>query len=160
MCSGNMLYLNLSLDQLHFRHKFKGLGEGGTCTCPPTCSPPPLLDRSSVLISLLCSLSLVKNSKFSWLTSLANIALLYPPQTISLWGGGRYIGSPCLSICLSIHILSGSWIIFHTIVVHNLDPRSYLQGQGHSAHIPQIPVRAKCHTAKLDLDNISHNCCP
>ena len=34
------------------------------------------------------------------------------------------------------------WIIFHTIVIyesmvfHDLDPRSYLQGQGQSAHIP------------------------
>ena len=34
------------------------------------------------------------------------------------------------------------WIIFHTIVFHDLDPRSYLQekSQGHSAHIPQICV--------------------
>ena len=37
------------------------------------------------------------------------------------------------------------WIlIFHTVVVHDprgyhdLDPRSYRQGQGHSAHIPKI----------------------
>ena len=36
------------------------------------------------------------------------------------------------------------WIIFHTIVVHDprvchdLEPRSYLKGQGHSAHIPKI----------------------
>ena len=42
---------------------------------------------------------------------------------------------------------SWSWIIFHTIVVHyprvchDLGPRSYLQGQGHSAHIPKICVR-------------------
>ena len=47
-----------------------------------------------------------------------------------------------------------SWILFHTIVVH--DPkvchdfklRSYLQGQGHSAHIPQVCVQAitpYCH---------------
>ena len=40
------------------------------------------------------------------------------------------------------------WIIFHTILVHesrvchDLDPRSYLQGQGHSAHIPKIRFRA------------------
>ena len=38
------------------------------------------------------------------------------------------------------------WIIFHTIVFHNLrvchdlDPRSYLQGQGHSTHMPKICV--------------------
>ena len=38
------------------------------------------------------------------------------------------------------------WIIFHTIVVHDprvchdLDQRSYIQGQGHSAHIPKIRV--------------------
>ena len=38
-------------------------------------------------------------------------------------------------------------MIFHKIVVHDprvchdLDLRSYLQGQGHSAHIPEIGVR-------------------
>ena len=51
------------------------------------------------------------------------------------------------------------WIIFHTIVVHDprvchdLDPRSYLRGQGHTAaiiseHILEIRVRAitpHCH---------------
>ena len=46
------------------------------------------------------------------------------------------------------------WIIFHKNIVHDLrmchdlDPRSYLQGQGHSAHIPKIRVRAitpHCH---------------
>ena len=38
------------------------------------------------------------------------------------------------------------WIIFHTIIVprgcHGLDLRSYLQCQGHSAHIPKIHVQA------------------
>ena len=39
------------------------------------------------------------------------------------------------------------WIIFHTIVVHDLrmchdlDPKSYLQGQGNSSHIPEICIR-------------------
>ena len=33
------------------------------------------------------------------------------------------------------------WIIFHAIVVHDLDQRSYLRGQGHSAYIMEICVR-------------------
>ena len=47
------------------------------------------------------------------------------------------------------------WIIFHTIVVHDprvghdFDPRSYLQGQGHSAYIPKIPVRAITHHCQV-----------
>ena len=45
-------------------------------------------------------------------------------------------------------------------VCHDLNPRSYLQGQGHSAHIPKIRVRAVILTAKLDLDSVSHICCP
>ena len=30
----------------------------------------------------------------------------------------------------------------------------------HSAHIPKIVVRAINPHCQLDLDNISHNCCP
>ena len=76
-----------------------------------------------------------------------------------------YIGSPCLSVLLSFRLSTSwlghnfllpwlIWIIFHTIIVHDprlchdLDSRSYLQGQGHSAHIPKIRVRAvtpHCH---------------
>ena len=58
------------------------------------------------------------------------------------------------------------WIMFHTIVVHDpkvvhdLDPRSYLPCQGHCAHILKICVRAITPHCHLDLDNISHNCCP
>ena len=59
------------------------------------------------------------------------------------------------------------WIIFHTLIVydrrvcHNIDPRSYLWGQGHSAHIPKnLCLGHNSLIAILDLDNISHNCCP
>ena len=59
-----------------------GGGSGGLCprsfkswvhkwVCAP---PPPILDRSSVLISPL-ALFLVKNAKFSWLASIANLTL-------------------------------------------------------------------------------------
>ena len=87
-----------------------------------------------------------------------------PPQT----NFGRYIGitlsvrpSVRLPVCLFTSCSGHNsllpwqiWIIFHTIVVqdlrvcHDLDPRWYLQGQGHSAHIPKIRVRAitpHCH---------------
>ena len=96
-----------------------------------------------------------------------------PPQT-KFWVG--YIGitlsvpmSACLFTPCPGHNFLPSypiWIIFHTIVVHyprvchDLDSRSYLQGQGHSAHILKILVRVKLLTAMLDLGNISHNCCP
>ena len=82
-----------------------------------------------------------------------------------LWG---YIGitmSVCLSVCMLVRpsacvrlftsCLVQNFvpfrrilIIFHTILVndsmlcHDLDLRSYLQGQGHSVHIPKIQVRA------------------
>ena len=55
------------------------------------------------------------------------------------------------------------WIISHTIVVHDprichdLDPRSYFQGQG--ANIPKIGVRTiarHCHI----WSGYSHDCCP
>ena len=58
-----------------------------------------------------------------------------------------YTGNLCLGHNSSLPCCI--WIIFHTIVVHDsrvchdLDPLSYLWGQGHSAHIPQIYVRAK-----------------
>ena len=54
--------------------------------------------------------------------------------------------NPCPSHNSSLP--SSIWIIFHTIVVHNssachdLDPKSYLQGQGHIAHIPEIRIPA------------------
>ena len=88
----------------------------------------------------------------------------YTP-TNKVWGG-VYRNHPvclsirlCLSVCLSVHLFTSRpghnfvlpcpiWIIFHTIVVHDprmchdLDPRSYLQGRGHSAHILEIGVRA------------------
>ena len=54
--------------------------------------------------------------------------------------------NPCL--CHKSSPPSRIWIIFHTIVVHEprvchyLDPRSYLQGQGHRVHIPKICVQA------------------
>ena len=60
--------------------------------------------------------------------------------------------NPCLVHNSSLPSLI--WIIFHTTVVHDsrvchdLDPKSYLWGQGHSAHIPKICVRAitlPCH---------------
>ena len=61
-----------------------------------------------------------------------------------------------------------SWIliIFHTLIVHDqmmchdLDLRSYHQGQGNSAHIPKNVSGSSLLTAKLDLDNISNDCCP
>ena len=54
-------------------------------------------------------------------------------------------------------------VLVHTIVVHNarvchdLVPRSYLEGQGHTVHIPKISVWAVLLTGMLDLDNISHD---
>ena len=83
----------------------------------------------------------------------------YTPLKQSLEG---YIGitlSVCSSVCLSVRLFTSCpdhyflppcriWIIFHTIIVHDprmchdLDTRSYLQGQGHSAHIPKIRVWA------------------
>ena len=78
----------------------------------------------------------------------AIINTFIPPQTEF-----GYIGiTP--SVCPSVSLftwcrgliflpLCRIWIIFHTIFVHDprlchdLDPRSYLQGQGHCAHIPQ-----------------------
>ena len=56
-----------------------------------------------------------------------------------------YTRNPCPSHNSSLP--SSIYIIFHTIVIHNssachdLDPRSYLQGQGHNAHIPEIRIR-------------------
>ena len=47
------------------------------------------------------------------------------------------------------------WIIFHTIVVHDpgvchdFDSRSYLQGQGHSTHIPKIRAWAITHNCQV-----------
>ena len=61
--------------------------------------------------------------------------------------------SVCLSVCSSVQIVSGPFLliplqdVFHTIVVHDqrmchdLDSRSYLQGQNHSKHVPQTNVR-------------------
>ena len=84
----------------------------------------------------------------------------YTPRKQSL--GGVYRNHP---VRLSVRLFTSCpghnfltpcpiWIIFHTIIVHDprmchdLDPRSYLQGQGHSAHIPKIRVRTitpHCH---------------
>ena len=51
------------------------------------------------------------------------------------------------------------WIIFHTIVVH--DPRSYLQGQGHSTHIQKLcPGHSSSLPSLILIINISHNCYP
>ena len=90
------------------------------------------------------------------------IIIFIPPQTKL-----GYIGIT-LSVLLSVnpsarlfawcpgHIflpLCRIWIIFHTTVVHDprvchdLDPRSYLQGQGHCAHIHQN--RCPGHTSLL-----------
>ena len=61
-------------------------------------------------------------------------------------GGGRGEKNPCPGHSSSLPCWI--WIIFHTIVVHDsrvchdLEPRSYLKGQGHSTHIPKICVRA------------------
>ena len=83
-----------------------------------------------------------------------------PPQTKFYRGGyiGINLSESNLSFCPSRLFIScpghnfsptcPTWITFHTIVVHNLrvchdlDPRSYLQGQGHSVLIPKIRVRA------------------
>ena len=57
-----------------------------------------------------------------------------------------YTENPCPGHNSSL--LSWIWIIFHTIVVndprmcHDFYPRSYIQGQGFSAHILEIRVRA------------------
>ena len=62
----------------------KGVGEGGSGGLWPRTFKSwgaqvglslPLLDRSSVLISPFASFFLVKNEKFSWLASLANLTL-------------------------------------------------------------------------------------
>ena len=87
---------------------------------------------------------------------LEQVYLLYPPpprkQSLVVWE------SPCLSVRLSVCPSVCSlcvrghnsvttcplWIIFYTIIVHvrrvchDLDPKSYLQGHCHSAHIPEI----------------------
>ena len=75
--------------------------------------------------------------------------LVIPPAN-KVWG--VYRNHPVRpSVCLSVRLFTTCpghnfllhwpiWIIFHTIVVH--DPRTYLQGQGHSAQIPKIGVRA------------------
>ena len=58
--------------------------------------------------------------------------------------------NPCPSHNSSLP--SWIWIIFHTIVVHDprvchdLDPRPYLQGQGHIAHIQNL---CPCHKSSL-----------
>ena len=55
-------------------------------------------------------------------------------------------------------LLSWIWIIFHTIVVlnpmrcHDLDTRSYLQGQFHSAHNAKILFRAITSYCHVGLD--------
>ena len=57
-------------------------------------------------------------------------------------------------------------LIFHTDVVndptvyYDLEPMSYLQRQGHSAHIPKIRDLTITPLDSLDLDNIPYNCCP
>ena len=61
--------------------------------------------------------------------------------------------------CPGQNCLLEGWIliIFHTIVVydrrvcHDLDPRSYIQGQGHIAHIAIILVRVKTHYYHVGL---------
>ena len=80
--------------------------------------------------------------------------IIIPPAN-KVWG---YIGIT-LSVHLFVRLFTSCpgnnfvlpcpiWIWFHTIVAndlrvcHDLDPRSYLQGQGHSAHILEIRVQA------------------
>ena len=91
----------------------------------------------------------------------ASVFIIHPPPAQTKFGVWE---STCLSVHLSVCSLCVRghnsvttcplWIIFHTIIVHvarvchDLDPRSYLQGQCHSAHIPEIRVRAitpQCH---------------
>ena len=63
--------------------------------------------------------------------------------------------------------LLSNWvlIIFHAIVVHDLsayhelDPRSYLLGQGHSTHITKFLVTLII-TGNLDGEDSSLICCP
>ena len=85
----------------------------------------------------------------------------------------EYIGNPPvrLSLCLSVHIVSGSYLLTHLSdldnISHNCCPwptgvswpwpkviSSRLKSQ--CAHI-QNPVGPSLRTAMLDLDNISHN---
>ena len=76
--------------------------------------------------------------------------LLCPPQT--KYGG--YVGITLsvrpsvllFALCPGHNFLTPCpiWIIFHTIIVHDprmchdLDPRSYLQGQGHWTHTQKL----------------------
>ena len=87
-----------------------------------------------------------------------------PPRSMSQC---THTENPCPGYNYSVS--SWIWIIFHTIVAHDpcvchdLDPRSYLQGQGHSAHILEIRVRVPRplpFMGPFDGDDISHNCCP
>ena len=88
-----------------------------------------------------------------------------------LQGQGHSVHIQCTgtkTLCPGHNSLMSYWIliIFHTIVV--TDPRvyctciyMYLQGQGHSANIPKLFFRAITpYNVKLDIDYISHNCCP
>ena len=69
--------------------------------------------------------------------------ILVPPRLRSQY---TYIKNLCSghnsSLPSWILILFQAIIIQDPRVCHDLDPRSYLQGQGHSAHIPQIRVQA------------------
>ena len=93
----------------------------------------------------------------------------------SLGGGTCILESPCLSVsfcppvCLftkepSHNFLSPYpiWIIFHTIVVHDQGCVMTLISKVKVTvnTYPKSVSRQQLLTAKLGLDNISHNCCP
>ena len=99
----------------------------------------------------------------------------YPPPNKQSFGGCIGI---TLSICLSVFLHRTScpghnfvpicpiWMIFHTIVVHNtrvchdLDPRSYLQGKGHSAHIPKSVIWIVFHAIVVHAPMLCHDLDP
>ena len=69
--------------------------------------------------------------------------MLWPwPKVISPRSRSQYTHAQNSCRAHNSSLLCCIWIIFHTVVdprvCHDIDPRSYLQGQGHSAHIPNI----------------------
>ena len=93
-------------------------------------------NESKVKVKYFCGLP--RDAKFA-----LSLLMLLPPcllNNVAPRGGG--------GLCTRCMIWEKEIWIFHTIVVndprvcHNLDHRSYLLGQGHSARIPKICVWA------------------
>ena len=82
------------------------------------------------------------NAPKGWTLVLCPSLIIHPSNQAC--GGGVYrnhpvrLSVPLFTSCMGHYFIPtySIFLTFHTIVVH--DPRSYFQGQGHSAYIPKI----------------------